>query len=105
MLALQRTGDRFEARLLPATARLNVPECFSAAHDAGVLPSPGAGRALSPEHEGRVAVASPGDSDRSAWGIVFDEAVLSKGAGSMRLRTPATHQADDAVVGVHEGRG
>src|SRR5262245_25986724 len=86
MLALQRTGDRFEAGLLPATARLDVLEYFIAADDAGVLhhqPSPAR---FSPEHEGRVAVASPCDGDRSARQIVFDEAVLSEDAGWIRLR-------------------
>src|SRR5437763_8780934 len=35
MLALHRTGDRFEARLLPSAARLAVLEYFIAPDDAG----------------------------------------------------------------------
>ena len=34
-----------------------------------------------------------------------DEAVLREDAGRIRLRRRAAHEADDAVVAVHEGRG
>src|SRR5262245_26603310 len=90
MFALQRTGDRFKARLLPATARLNVPEYFIAADKTGVLHHQAPSARFGPEHEGRVAVASPGDGYRSAWQIVFDEAVLSEDAGWIGFRCLAT---------------
>src|SRR5262249_23355331 len=104
VLAPHRTGDRLKARLLPAAAGLDVLEDFVAANHACILHHQPASARFGPEHEGRVAVASPGDGDGSARRIVFDEAVLRQNPGGKGLRRLTAHDADDAIVGVHERR-
>src|SRR5262249_5673369 len=63
--------------------------------------------ASGPEHEGRVAVASPGDSDGTRGRLIFDEAVLRKNSCWVGFGDVARHEADDAIRVVQKlgGRG
>src|SRR5204863_7955073 len=80
----ERPGDRFEARLLPAAAGLAILEHFVAADDARVVETERLGVRFGPEHEGRVAVRSPGDRDRTVRRLILDESVLRRDAGRIR---------------------
>ena len=74
--ALQRARDRFETRLLPTAARTAILEDFVAGDDAGVVQHERLALGFGPEHEGRVAVASPGDRDWSLRRSILDQPVL-----------------------------
>ena len=63
MLAFQRARDRFEGGLLPVAAGLPIAKDFVGADDAYGIEMQRAPLRVGPEHEGRVAVRSPGDGD------------------------------------------
>src|SRR5262249_20689952 len=65
VFSLKRAGDRFEARLLPSASRSSVFEDFVASDYTVVVEHQRLAFCLGPEHEGRIAVASPGNCDRS----------------------------------------
>ena len=71
VLAFEWPGNSLEAGLLPAAAGFPVAEDFVAADDTGIVQMKFASLAGGPEHEGRVAVASPGDPDGSGGSLVF----------------------------------
>src|SRR5205807_7500200 len=81
VLAFERPGNGLPAGLLPAAAGFAVPENFVAADDVGIVHIEVASLAGGPEHEGRVAVASPGDGDRPGGGWIFDRAMLRENRG------------------------
>src|SRR4051812_27864137 len=85
MLAFERPGDRLKARLLPAAAGLAILEDLVSANDTGVFHHQVSPPRFGPEHEGRVAVASPGDGDRSFRRAVLDQAMLGEDAGGISL--------------------
>src|SRR5205085_9419928 len=97
MLAFKRPGNGLQAGLLPAAAGFAVLEDFVAADDAGVVHMEFSAFAGGPEHEGRVAVASPSDGDGARGRLVFDKAMLRENGGGISFRNVACHEANDAV--------
>src|SRR5436853_3413189 len=79
--AFERPGNRLQAGLLPATSGFAVLENLVATDDAGIVPVQLAPFAGGPEHEGRVAVASPGDGDGSGGRLIFDKAGMRDNGG------------------------
>ena len=63
MLALQRAGNSLEAGLLPTAAGFAILKDFITANDAGIVQLKVSSLCRGPEHEGRVAITSPGDRD------------------------------------------
>ena len=96
-LAFEWPGNGLQAGLLPATAGLAVLKDFVAADDAGIVHVQGAPLARGPEHEGRVAVASPGDGDGAGGRLIFDKAMLRENGGGVGFGNGSFHDADDAV--------
>jgi hypothetical protein len=95
--AFERPGNGLQAGLLPATSGFAVLENLVAADDAGIVHVQLAPFAGGPEHEGRVAVASPGDGDGSGGRLIFDKAVLRENGGGVSFGDGSGHDADDAV--------
>src|SRR5881398_2674271 len=104
VLAFERPGNGLQAGLLPAAAGFAVLKDLVAADHAGVVHLEFAPLIGGPEHEGRVAIASPGDGDGARGRLVFDEAVLRKNGGRIGFGDGTCHDADDAV-GVVQKRG
>ena len=96
-LALERPGNGLQAGLLPATSSLAVLEDLVAADDAGIAHVQGAPLARGPEHEGRVAVASPGDGNGAGRRLIFNQAMLRENGGRVGFGNGSCDDADDAV--------
>ena len=97
VLAFERPGNGLQAGLLPAAAGFAVLKDLVAADHAGIVHLEFAPLAGGPEHEGRVAVASPGDGDGSGGRLIFDKAVLRENGGGVSFGDGSGHDADDAV--------
>src|SRR5450756_869742 len=102
MLTLERTRNGFQAGLLPSAACLPVLEDFIAANHAGGVKLERLPFCLGPEHEGRVAVGSPGDGDRTRRQPVLHDAVLAEDGGWIRLGYLPIHDADKPVRAAHK---
>src|SRR5690242_14729253 len=97
MLSFERTGNGLQAGLLPTAARFVVLEDFVAPDNAGVIEMQVAPPGSGPEHEGRVAVASPRDGDGAGRRLVLDQAVLRKNRGGVSLGGGACLDTKDAI--------
>src|SRR5215472_16212904 len=97
MLAFQGPGNGLETGLLPAATGFAVLEDFVPADDPGVVHVKLASFTGGPKHEGRVAVASPGDGDGAGGRLIFDEAMLRKDGGGVGFGDVARHEANDAI--------
>src|SRR5205807_8319894 len=97
VLAFERPGNGLQAGLLPVAAGFAIPDNFVAADDAGIVHIEVASLAGGPELEGRVAVASPRDGDRTGGGLIFDKAMLRENRGRVGFGDGACGDADDAV--------
>jgi hypothetical protein len=58
-----------------------------------------------PEGKGRIAEASPGDGDWAAGRLIFDQAVLREDASRVGLGNLADHDANHAIIRLHESGG
>src|SRR5262249_28655766 len=81
-----------------------ILENLVTADHAGVVEVERLALRFGPEHEGRVAVRSPGDRDWARPRPIFDEAVLGQDAGRIRLGGRPVDEAEDAIAGAHERR-
>jgi hypothetical protein len=63
MLTLKGAGDRLQTGLLPTAACLAILENLVTAHKARVFELKLPTGSYGPEHQGRIAEASPGDGD------------------------------------------
>src|SRR5207344_346805 len=81
---------------------LTVLEDLVTAHHARVfklkLPTGSNG----PEHEGRVAKASPRDRDGTARRLIFHQSMLGENASRVSFGHLADHDADHAIIRLHE---
>src|ERR1051326_9503734 len=83
VLAFQGSRYGFQARLLPGAAGLFIAEDFVAADHAGIFKMKLLAVRFGPEHEGRIAVRSPGDGDWAIRKLVLNEPVLRKDPGGV----------------------
>jgi hypothetical protein len=81
--------------LLPAAAGFAVLENLVSADDAGIVQVKFAAVAGGPEHEGRVAVTSPGDGDRAGRRLILHKAMLRENGGGVGLGDGSCHDAND----------
>ena len=106
MLALERPGNGFQARLLPSATGLPVLEHFIAANHAGGIKFERFSFCPGPEHEGRIAVGSPGDRDRSCREIVENHTMLRKNGRRVRFHDIAAGKAYQTIaIGQKRGGG
>src|SRR5215469_5648075 len=83
-LPAQGARDCLQAGLLPAAAGLTIAENFVSAHHTRIVEYQRLAIHGGPEHEGRVAVRSPGDRDRSVRRLVLDQPVLRENRRRIR---------------------
>ena len=99
MSTLERPGKGLKRRLLPAAASLAVFEDLIASDDTVSIELERLALRCGPEHEGRVAVRSPGDGNRSIGHLVLHHTMLSQDRGWVSLSGLAVGHTDEDVVG------
>src|SRR6185437_3828713 len=104
MRALERAGNRFERGLLPLTTGFPILEHFVAADQAGGIENERLAVCFGPEHQGRVAVPSPGDCDWAICRSVLYHAMLRQNRCGVCLRCLSIRRAQHDVLGPHKAR-
>src|SRR5579859_2318462 len=105
MLALQRTRNGFQGRLLPATAGFFVSEDLVGADYTDRLEMQSLALRFGPKHEGRVAVRSPSNCDGSIPQLIQHHPMLSQDRSRVSLGDVPAGKTDQSITVTQESGG